>query len=106
MNTVTDTKTLLTIEGMYALKESFLSQKDLFNIVFSGSRKDHAIHKVHDRLLEKIFNQYPEDKISPDKKIMLTTIIYGTFNAYQLHKDIDFDTITKCVIKLFHNLSD
>ncbi|MBQ8043992.1 MAG: TetR/AcrR family transcriptional regulator, partial [Clostridia bacterium] len=32
LNTVTDTKTLLTIEGMYALKESFLSQKDLFNI--------------------------------------------------------------------------
>lgn len=105
VNTVTDTNTLLTIEGLNALKDAFLAQLDVFNIVFSGSRKDYAIHKVHDRLLDKIFSQYPKDKISDEKKVLLTTLIYGIFNAYQVHRDVDFDTITKCVIKLNSTLN-
>lgn len=98
---ITDTNSLVSKEGLNSLLATFISYKDSFKIIFSGSRKDIAIHKFHDALLNKILQQHPEFNNDNEKKILITTMIYGSFNAYQVHQDIDLDTISSCIIKLF-----
>lgn len=104
VDSINDTNTLLCKEGLNALFNTFISHKELFKVIFSGSRKDIAIHKFHDALMDKIFKQHPDFRNDNEKKIMLSTMIYGTFHAYQVHNDIDLDTISNCILKSFNTL--
>lgn len=86
-------------ESIQMMVEALSSQGRLFDIIFSGSRKDMAIHKVHDCLLEKIFAQHPEYRNDLEKKVMLSALIYGMFQSYRIYKDVDLDILINSLVK-------
>lgn len=93
LDTLPDQDIFFQEEGIYRLTEAFVSQSELFNIVFSGSRMDVAIHKMHDCLMERIFRFHPEFRENLEKKVMLTALIYGIFESYLVYKEEDFHTV-------------
>lgn len=100
IDTIADANRILEKDGILLLSEALGSQGSLYNIIFSGSRKDAAINKVHDYLMEKILMQHPEYDNNIEKKVMLTTLIYGTSRAYFIYKDIDMDILVNSLVKL------
>lgn len=77
------------------LIRAFISQGELFNIIFSGSRADTVVHKIHQQILSIIYEEHPEYKDDISKSVMLTTLIYGSFHAYSLYKEHDIEEILK-----------
>lgn len=104
LNMIPDPDRILEEDSIYLLAEALSSQKDLYQVIFSGSRKDIAISKLHDRIMEKILARHPEYQNNIEKQIMLTTLIYGTSRAYLVYSDIDKETLIRCLIKLNHAL--
>lgn len=86
--------------GIRQLVKTLSSQGEVFNIVFSGSRKDMAIHRIHDYILEKILIQHPEYNNHLEKRVMLTTLIYGMCQSYRTYKNLDYDTVISSLTKL------
>lgn len=105
IDTISEPEKILEKDGIRLLTEALGSQGTLYNIVFSGSRKDAAISKVHDCLMKKILLQHPEYENDIKKKIMLTTLIYGTSRAYFIYKDVDMDVLINALFKLNRALS-
>lgn len=99
---ITEPDKILERDAILDLAEAISSQNTLYDIIFSGSRKDAAIHKIHNFLMEKILLQHPEYENDLEKKVILTTLIYGTFQACQIYKDadIDRDTVINTIVKL------
>ena len=97
---ITEPDKILEKDGICLLIEALNSQGNLYNIVFSGSRKEAAISKIHDCLMDKILLLHPEYEYDLEKKVMLTTLIYGTSRAYMVYKDIDIDTLINSLVKL------
>lgn len=87
-------------DGVKLLTDAFVPQSELFNIIFSDSRQDVAVHKIHDYLLEKLFLKYPEYRNNLEKKVMLTALIHGIFISYFIYKDEDFKTVIDSLSKL------
>lgn len=100
LNSITKPIQLFDKEGVRLLVETLCSQGELFDIIFSGSRKDMAIHKIYDYILEKLFIQYPEYQNDLEKKVILSTLIYGMFQSYRLYKDVDLDIVINSLLKL------
>ena len=86
--------------GIKEMANAFSSQSKLFNILFSGSRKDVAIHKMHNYMMDKIIGHQPEYQKNLEKKIMLTTLIHGMFQAYFTYANEDMDIFISSVCKL------
>lgn len=99
---------LLKKEGIYSLINALEAQGNIFNIIFSGSREDAAIHKIHDLYLEKLLAQHPEYQNDTEKKVMLTTLIYGMVQSYRIYSDLGVsqDTILNSLVKLNRSLLD
>lgn len=91
---------LFDTDGPRNLADAFLAQSELFNIVFSGTRLDMAIHRLHDRLMERFLIQHPEYVDNLEKKIILTALIYGEFHSYLLYKDENLDTVLDSLSRL------
>ncbi|MBQ4523253.1 MAG: TetR/AcrR family transcriptional regulator [Lachnospiraceae bacterium] len=100
LDMLTEPIRLFEKDGVRLLVETLSSQGELFDIIFSGSRKDMAIHKIHDCLLEKIYIQHPEYRDDLEKKVMLSTLIYGMFQSYRMYKDVDYDIVISSLVKL------
>lgn len=92
--------------GIRQLVETLSSQGEIFNIVFSGSHKDMAIHRIHDYILEKIIIQHPEYNNDLEKKVMLTTLVYGMFQSYRTYKNLDYNTVISSLVKLSSVIND
>lgn len=91
--------------GFLKLANSFLSKTDILNIIFSGSRTNYFIPTIHKLLMEKIYYIHPEFKNDLEKNIILSTIIYGTFNSFFIYKDTNFDLMMKNLAKINkHNI--
>ncbi|MBO5460873.1 MAG: TetR/AcrR family transcriptional regulator [Ruminococcus sp.] len=99
---ITEPENILEKDAILDLAEAISSQNQLYDIIFSGSRKDAAIHKIHNFLMDKILVQHPEYQNDLEKKVILTTLIYGTFQSCQIYKDmaINRDTIINTIVKL------
>lgn len=93
INTIPDTNTLFTENGYLQLTSAFVSQSELFGIIFSGSRSSIAIQKLDRFLKEKIYAAYPRYQDDLEFNILLTTAIYGIFHAFFIYKDKDYDTV-------------
>ena len=59
---------LLEKEGILSLINALDAQSNIFNIIFSDSRKDAAIHKIHYRFMKKLLAQHPEYQDDMEKK--------------------------------------
>ncbi len=86
-------------EFYYKLAIAFSSQGKLFDIIFSGTRKDMAAHKIHNVLCDRIYAKYPGFKDDKEKCIVLSAVIYGCFHAFRLYKNENFDTLIKSLSK-------
>ena len=86
--------------GIKEMANAFSSQRKVFNILFSGSRRDIAIHKMHNCIMEKIISHQPEYQNNLEKKIMITILIYGMFEAYFTYASEDLDILISSVCKL------
>ena len=71
MEMVAEPDKLLEKEGILSLINALDAQSNIFNIIFSGSRKNAAIHKIHYRFMKKLLAQHPEYQDDMEKKIML-----------------------------------
>lgn len=99
ISTITDTDILFSSKGVYQIVNAFHSKSEIINIIFSGSREDAVIHKIHKNLCKKIYQLHPEYQDDLETNIFLTTLIYGNFQAYFKYKDEDFDTLIECISK-------
>ena len=99
---IREPENILEKDAILDLAEAISSQNQLYDIIFSGSRKDAAIHKIHNFLMDKILVQHPEYQNDLEKKVILTTLIYGTFQSCQIYKDMDInrDTIINTIVRL------
>ena len=93
-------ESLFQEKGIREMANAFSSHSELFNILFSDSRRDIAIHKMHNCMMEKIISQHPQYQYNPEKKIMLTTLIYGMFQAYFTYANEDLNIFVSSVCKL------
>lgn len=106
MEMIAEPDQLLEKEGILSLMHAMDSQKSLFYIVFSGTQSRVGIHKIHKFLMEKILTQHPEYQNDMEKKIILTTLIYGIFQAFLIYKDmgVERDTMVNTIVKLNQSL--
>ncbi len=75
--------------------ERFIDNSDLFNVVFSGDRMDIAINKLHDRAMEIILKSNPKLENDLEKKVIISSLIFGNFKAYTFYQNEDLDTVYK-----------
>ncbi len=87
-------------DGVRNLADAFIAQGELFNIIFSGTRLDMAVRRIHDCLMNLFLKQHPEYGDDLEKKVLLTALIYGEFHSYLIYKDKDFDTVLNSLSKL------
>lgn len=108
MEMIAEPDRLLEKEGILSLINALDAQSNIFNIIFSGSRKDAAIHKIHYRFMKKLLAQHPEYQDDTEKKVMLTTLTYGMVQSYRIYSDLGVsrDTILNSLVKLNQSLSD
>ncbi len=95
---------LLDKNGLLAMTTAFVNQRELFSIIFSGSRLSVGIQKLHQQVMERIYQAHPEFKDDLEKQIILSSAIYGDIYAYYQYKDTDFNFFIDSIVKLNHAL--
>ncbi len=68
---------------------AFSSQTRLLEILFSGSRRSVLIEKLENRIRELILQRYPDHEGNPEKEVLITFLIQGSFHAYLKHARTD-----------------
>ncbi len=96
---ISDPDILFSKDGYFRLARAFSTQSELFNIIFSGTRQDVAVHKIHNALCGKIYEKYTEFETDTEKRVILSAMIYGAFHAFLLYKNEDFDTLIGALSK-------
>ncbi len=79
------------------LSNSLMSQNELLNTIFSGSRASFFITNLHKYITERIYLTHPEIKNDLNKRITLSVLIYGIFHTFFIYKDIDFNTMIEAL---------
>lgn len=95
---------LLDDNGFYHLTNAFVHQSNLVSIIFSGSRMDAKIQKLHEQVMRRIYDAHPEFENELEKKIVLSSVIYGNIYAYNQYENIDFDFLIGSLSKVNHAL--
>lgn len=80
-------------EGYNELAFAMLSQNQLFQTLFSGSRAALYAQKLELCLKEHIYEQFPEYKNNLEIDLLLSILIQGSFNAFMSHENCDTDTV-------------
>lgn len=96
---IPDPDILFDENGFFQLNAAFYSNKELFGIIFSGSRTDIAVHKIHEKLCAMIYKKHPEIKADLRKTVLLSAMIFGCFHAYFAHLDEDYTTVIESLSK-------
>lgn len=105
LNNLPENLDLLSSESIPILTQIMSSQSGLFTILFSGSRKDAAIEKLHEHIMEKVCNEHPEFKNDLEKRITLSAIILGSYHAYFQYRNSDMSVLIRSLSKLNNLLS-
>ena len=91
-------------QGTKDLFQSFISQGQLCNILFSGDRFDILARKIDAGLKEYIYQKYPEKRDNLQANILLSIITYGGFHTYEIYKNTNsaetIQTISKASAEL------
>lgn len=66
------------------LSAMLIEKKEITNILFSGSRQSKLSEKIYMALMKYITSKYPDEERSLQKSIVLSIIIQGSFQAYQI----------------------
>lgn len=71
------------------LADTLIAQQDIVSVLFSGSRQSYLSEKLYLSILNHINTLYPEGKDDLQRNIVLSIIIHGHFQAYQLFANDD-----------------
>ena len=80
-------------EGVCSIAQALLNQSELYNIVFSGKRREVLAVRLEDALKRKVYEIFPEYRDDLKMDIILTAMIRGTFSTFLDHADDDFETV-------------
>lgn len=76
---------------------AFMSQISLIKIMFSGREQNHLGSRLDEELKKLIFKKYPQFQNDPEKNILLSYCIQGTYHAYLNNPSVDTDTFVRTV---------
>ncbi len=82
------------------LTAALLSQNELLQTLFSGSRAGLFSKKLESGLKEQIYAQYPEYRDNLMWSIVLSVIIYGGFYAFMAHSKGDTKAVTEVLAEV------
>lgn len=83
---------------------AFMSQISLIKILFSGRELSHLGIRLDQALKEIIFRKYPEYADDPEKQLLLSYCIQGTYYTYLSNPDTDTDTFVHTIEKIVRHL--
>lgn len=87
-------------QGIKDLTSSIVSQNELINILFSGTRQTRLLSCLEFEIKKSIYDKYPEYKNNLKKDLMLTVLIQGLFHAFLNHRNDDFETVIDILGKI------
>lgn len=77
------------------ISQRFAENKELFQTVFSGNRIDVAVNKLHERYMSILLTAHPELKHDVEKKVILSSMIFGNFKTYLYYQNEDLSAVFK-----------
>ncbi|HAH76250.1 MAG TPA: TetR/AcrR family transcriptional regulator, partial [Kandleria vitulina] len=73
---------------------------ELIHTLFSGSRRSALPDKIHQSLTELFFSLRPEYQNNPEKHIMFSYMIYGSYYAYMENADYNSQYVISVISAL------
>lgn len=91
--------TLLDHPGRATLEifQAFRSQTALLYILFSGTRRGVLITKIENRIHDLVLQSHPEYENRPEKEILITFAIQGSFHAFLKHGQEEPDEVVRII---------
>ncbi|MBM6686539.1 TetR/AcrR family transcriptional regulator [Faecalicatena contorta] len=80
-----------------ALCLAFLSNISLIKILFSGKEQSRFGVQLEGELKKVIYRKYPEYERDPEKDILLSYCIQGTYHAYLNNPSVDTESFVRVV---------
>ena len=80
-----------------ALCLAFLSNISLIKILFSGKEQSRFGVELEGELKKVIYRKYPEYERDPEKDILLSYCIQGTYHAYLNNPSVDTESFVRVV---------
>lgn len=80
--------------------QGFTDNSEVYNIVFSGSRKNVAINKLHEKYMDILLMAHPELNDDLEKKVIISSVIFGNFKSWAYYENEDRETVIKGIQKL------
>lgn len=80
-----------------ALCLAFLSNISLIKILFSGKEQSRFGVQLEGELKKVIYRKYPEYERNPEKDILLSYCIQGTYHAYLNNPSVDTESFVRVV---------
>lgn len=81
--------------NMQEINQRFTDNRELFQTVFSGSRGVVAVNKLHDRYMKIFLASHPELNNNLEKKVILSSMIFGNFKTYTYYQNEDLSAVIK-----------
>lgn len=85
---------------------AFFTHRSLIKVLFSGGEGHHLGDRLDKSIKEMIYRKYPEFENDPEKNIMLSFCIHGSYHALRDYLDQDFDTAVGIISKMVKSVSD
>ena len=76
---------------------AFVSHISLINILFSGKGQSYLPDKLEEGIKEMMFQKYPEYRNKPEKNILLSYCVQGSYHAYINNQDVDEKTLLQVI---------
>lgn len=78
---------------LHELATALLNPGKIFDILFSGTRKTVLLERLESNIKNHIYRTFPEYKANPEKEILLTFLIQGSFHAFLNYQQENYDTV-------------
>lgn len=72
---------------------AFVSHISLINVLFAGKGQSYLAGRLEKEIKELIFKKYPEYRNNPEKNILLSFCIQGSYYAYTNNQDVEAETL-------------
>ena len=76
------------------------TKNPLIKVIFSDSRREQFPRKLLSSIKEHFFAHFPESADSPDKNIMLTYCVYGSYYTFYENQEYDDSTVVKIICEI------
>lgn len=90
----------VTGDGTRKLAFAMCEHNELFDTLFSGSRRGALIVRLDKKIKETIYAFRPDYKDNLEKDVVLTTMIHGCFYATEKYQGEEFDRAIDTIVKI------